>query len=290
MRVLIVVIVGLFICTSGQPNPNTSSSKSSINKAAANKERGETQKNPPNSDSATIGDQERKGAYDASKDSLYRVYLLFTVIGVCGGLIGLLVLICQTKSVRKAADAAKDSADAALLNAKSIINSERPWLFIEIKTTAEPSIPVGEVPKYMGFSVSFRNWGKTPAEVVSFDQHLDCRENLDDLPSPPEYFLKGRVMVHTRMVPPGQVWCHPSESHFSPESSLVGDQWNEIRNSRQRFIYWGRIQYRDLIEESKTIHELKEVGTIHETCFCYFWSPRLNEFLICGPLGYNKHT
>jgi hypothetical protein len=201
----------------------------------------------------------------------------------------------QTKimieETRANADAARDSAKTALLNARAIINAERPWLFIEIKTIADPRDMPGITPKSMAFSVKFKNWGKTPAEIVGFDHHPDCRDNTDDLPLPPTYSLDGEVMAHTRMVPPGETWC-PPEDYFRPDTFLVGDQWTEIRHSKKRFIYWGRIQYRDLIEESKTIHELKRDGpvTIHETCFCYFWSPRLNEFLITGPLGYNKHS
>jgi hypothetical protein len=277
--------------------------------------------------------------YDPKADLLYRAYLAATIIGVAGGVIGLCILYRQFVATRIAADAAKNSADAAhstigslekqlmemqkareqtdrLIEAASaqvsemrnagkqtaelikhaegqltsLKNTERPWLFIEIKTTGVVGTPVGEIPQHMGFSVSFRNWGKTPAEVVAFDQHPDCRKDLTDLPWPPEYSPEREVMVQTRMVPPGEVWLDPGESYFQPETFLGEDEWKEIRNSQKRFIYWGRIQYRDLIEESKTIHEIKEVGTIHETCFCYFWSPRLDEFLICGPLGYNKHT
>jgi hypothetical protein len=52
------------------------------------------------------------------------------------------------------------------------------------------------------------------------------------------------------------------------------------------------LRYRDLIEQPQTIHAPRneEVRGIHETCFCYFYSPRLYDFLITGPYGYNKHT
>jgi hypothetical protein len=202
----------------------------------------------------------------------------------------------QVAQLALAAEAAKAQADAtskvavvALADAQRIINSERPWMFIDIKTRALTAHIPGEPPESIGFSVKFTNYGKTPAEIINFDQHVDCGQP-DELPVPPAYTLEGHAWAHTRMVPPGGEWSDSGEPSFIPSHFLVGDQWKDIRNSRQRLIYWGRLQYRDLIEESTTIHELKKVGTIHETCFCYFWSPRMNEFFVIGPLGYNKHT
>jgi hypothetical protein len=211
-----------------------------------------------------------------------------TIIGVFGGLIGITFLVVQTLATKEAAKAAKASAESALKSSQAIINAERPWLLIEIETGVIKQ--VGSIADSIWFSISFRNCGKTPAEVVNFDQHPVCRQNLEDLPSPPKYVTEGKAWAHTRMVPAGAQWSDPGESRFIPSQFLPLDQWKDIRESRKRFIYWGRLQYRDLIEDAKTIHELEKVGTIHETCFCYFWSPPLNEFFICGPLGYNKHT
>lgn len=195
----------------------------------------------------------------------------------------------QVTQLKTLADATSRTAVSALAQAVAVINAERPWMFIEITTRAFREIP-GEPPESIAFTVKFRNHGKTPAEIVNFDQHPDCRNSTDDLPVPPVYSMEGHVMVHTRMVPPGGEFVPPGEPVFMPDKFFVAEQWKDIRSSRRRLIYWGRLQYRDLIEDARTIHELDKVKVIHETCFCYFWSPRLNEFLITGPLGYNKHT
>ncbi len=197
------------------------------------------------------------------------------------------VMSGQLEQMKEQLPELQKSSKAALLNAQYVFNAERPWMLIEIKTSDSPP---GIVPDNMWFSVSFKNFGKTPAEVIGLDQRPECRVSCDDLPPNSEYSDEGAAWSHTRIVPPGEVWRHPGESSFAPNSFLVGDQWKDIRNSGKRFVYWGRLRYRNLIENPKTIHELEKVDTIHETCFCYFWSPRLNEFLICGPLGYNKHT
>lgn len=195
----------------------------------------------------------------------------------------------QVAQLKTLADATARTSVSALAHAEAVINAARPWMFIEITTRAFREIP-GEPPESIAFSVKFTNHGKTPAEIVNFDQHPDCRNSTDDLPVPPKYSMAGHVMVHTRMVPPGGEFVPPGEPVFIPDQFFVAEQWKDIRNSSRRLIYWGRLQYRDLIEDAKTIHELDKVKVIHETCFCYFWSPRLNEFLITGPLGYNKHT
>jgi hypothetical protein len=195
----------------------------------------------------------------------------------------------QVTELHGATEAAIANAHASLANWEAIKNSERPWLFISIKTTPARYDGSG-LQDNLGFSVSFCNYGKTPAEIVSFEQHPDCRDSTDDLPWPPKYSEEGRVMAHTRMVPAGETWLDQGESFFQPQTFLMNDQWKDIQRSRKRLVYWGRLRYRDLIEEPKTIHELKELCAIHDTCFCYFWSPSLNEFLICGLVGYNKHT
>lgn len=302
MRLLVAVLLLSLQAVAPQSKPASPPAKPSVEKRDAGEKAQDSQQatTPDNSlpaisagktaeKTGPTAQTEQGNAYDPKKDTLYRCYLWFTIIGVVGAFGGISVLIWQTTLSRKSANAARDAALAAKTSSQAMINSDRPWLFIKI-TTSDTDTDQNGIIEHLGFSVSFQNYGKTPAEVVAFDQHPDCRNDTSDLPFQPAYSLEGHVMVHTRMVPPGETWQDPGERFFYVEDFLLGDDWKEIRSSRKRFIYWGRIQYRDLIEESKTIHELKEVGTIHETCFCYFWSPARNEFLLCGPLGYNKHT
>lgn len=300
MRLLAIAFLLLSPNVFQQQNPSSPTEKPSIEERDAEKKTDSNQhpasdKTLPNIPSGALNKAEPtataepRKSYDASNDTLYRIYLAATIVGVAGGFLGVGILIWQTVLTRRSANAARDAANAAKTSSEAIINSERPWLFIKI-TTSDTETDENGIVKHLGFSVSFQNYGKTPAEVVFFDQHPDCIKDPDDMRFTPKYRLEGNVMVNTRMIPPGETWRDPGWSYFSPESFLLEDQWKDIRGSRQRLVYWGRLQYRDLIEQSKTIHELKSLGTIHETCFCYFWSPALNEFLVCGPWGYNKHT
>lgn len=187
-----------------------------------------------------------------------------------------------TQAMRDSLPLQKSSADAALLNAKAVINAERPWMFIEINHVGG----AGQM-----FEMIFTNQGRTPAEVVGFEMELECRKSTDDFQSPAQYANEGAVMVSTRLIAPGKPFTPPGEPTINLPDNFIPEQWADIRSSRRRAVCWGRLLYRDLIEVPATIHVAgKDYGTLHETCFCYFWSPALNEFLITGPLGYNKHT
>jgi hypothetical protein len=61
------------------------------------------------------------------------------------------------ESASTATALAKQAADAAILNAKAVMNSERPWLLVTIdQRTTAPHI----------FDVQARNAGRTPAELI----------------------------------------------------------------------------------------------------------------------------
>lgn len=190
-----------------------------------------------------------------------------------------------TKAMRDSLPLQKEAADAALKNAQAVINSERPWLLLEIKFAEGYGT---------AFTISFRNFGRTPAEVVGFCQHLEPGETGNDLGLPPEpkYYDEGEALKHTRIVAQGRRWTNPGEGGFVLPQNFIADQWKDIQESKIRAVYWGRLRYRDLIEQPRTIHELEkpDQAIIHETCFCYWWSPRVQDFIIGGPEGYNKHT
>jgi hypothetical protein len=75
--------------------------------------------NCPVEQSHTQREEEKTRA--ASLDRLYRRYMCATIIGVIGGLLGLGLIFWQTIIAGR-------SANAAFLNAKAVIDSERPWL------------------------------------------------------------------------------------------------------------------------------------------------------------------
>lgn len=162
MHVLSILIVGMLFAHTGQAN-------------TATQKRGDPQNNPPRSSSTAIkecldcfnvqtphAETEQKDPYDASKDSLYRKYLLFTVIGVCGGLVGLVFLIVQTIATRNAANAAKNSADA-------LVKSQCAWIMVDIKNVAHVPIEHSADGKTKADVIFIcKNLGQTPAWLAEF--------------------------------------------------------------------------------------------------------------------------
>lgn len=73
----------------------------------------------------------------------------------------LIFLAVQAVASLRAANAAKDAAKAALLNAQAVINSERAWI--------EAGLIRKEVLGIIRYELVIRNYGKTPAQLSSYE-------------------------------------------------------------------------------------------------------------------------
>jgi hypothetical protein len=171
-------------------------------------------------------------------------------------------------ATEKSADAAKASADAALLNAQAIINSERPWMIIELT-------PIPGAPKN-GY-VTFRAWnrGRTPAEVTEYRGDLFHHGIDEDFAPEPEY--KPWERLYREYISPGNsVLIYD----FDLSSSLPADHWEWMQKERMRLYFKGHIVYRDMITHEE-----------HESRFCYWVSPAPGVGLIMGgDRNWNKYT
>jgi len=187
------------------------------------------------------------------------------------GLGGTVAALWTLRLVRRQANDTKTAAEAALLNAQALINSERAWIFCQWKRFGT-----------MEFALSIKNFGRTPAciiDVVQKEEFVDLLPLADShtLPQVPDYGPETRLSV-IRVLPPNEVWSSPewhTSSSFLPEQML-----EEIRTSRKRHFIYGVVRYRDLLQSSE----------IHETRFCYFYSPPIDEFILGGPSDYTKYT
>jgi len=89
----------------------------------------------------------------ARDSAAFFVSLLLAVTGI----VGIIVAICTLRTIARQTTATENSADAALLNAKALINAERPWLLVDIgPDESNPRIHV----------LRAINKGRTPAEMV----------------------------------------------------------------------------------------------------------------------------
>ena len=107
---------------------------------------------------------------EASLDRLYRCYLWATIIGVIGAWFGLGLIWKQNKTIKdqlaemRAASGQTNrlieqvsvGANAALLNAQAVINTERAWITVDVEQI-----------EVLTFKIVIKNVGKTPARFVS---------------------------------------------------------------------------------------------------------------------------
>jgi hypothetical protein len=177
------------------------------------------------------------------------------------------VISRQTNIAQDAARAAKDSANAALLQVQAVINSERPWVVVDVKE---------ETPAEL-FVFHMINIGRTPAEIISVNPQFTIQAALDVLP-------KGTL--HTLTYPPRLLASGESWNAFRDLSFLAvvpeGDPLRElIRTNSQRLILWGIVKY---------LAPIAADGIIHETHYCFWLNPATGFLVRGGPEGANTHT
>lgn len=227
----------------------------------------ENQKNPCKESKATTAESQKTPEKSFWGD--LPTWLLFVVGGVTAWIAirTLRDIRQQTRNTADAAVAAKNSAEAALLNAKAVINSERAWVFCHWRKNINSS----------GCSLFMQNHGRTPAEIIDVVQRdriadlVPWDDNASDmLPYTPDYGQE-TILIHSRVLPQAETWTPPEwevPTHKMPPQG------------RKSFFFYGKVRYRDVLPNSE----------IHETCFCYFWSPTICRFIIGGPPAYTKYT
>jgi hypothetical protein len=143
---------------------------------------------------------------------------------------------------------AQTSANAALLNAKAVINAERPWLLVQTK----PLIgPMG------GFNVFARNKGRTPAMITAVHMGCVAVESINALPTPAPYgsanLMKDRIII------PGQrinvIWFDGRSLRHTLGDKYPASSWDG------KVCVFGKIVYRDLANPSlHEVHETRWIG------------------------------
>jgi hypothetical protein len=222
---------------------------------------------------------EEEKAKAASLDRLYRRYMLATIIGVGAGIVGAIFLILSTALTRQA-------ANAALLNARAVINAQQPLLTVELGE----SIPYWEmqganlVPSQ---TMKIKHYGPTPAWVIEFASRFRLMEMADFRDKPLEYgdsqtFPEGTPLPPDQNIP--TLW--------EPHRALSAAELEEIKLERSVFVLYGFVKYSDVFTEI--------TGKIRETYFCYRYFIRSRpedpyhrnpEFWRIEPkTGANKHT
>jgi len=183
----------------------------------------------------------------------------------------------QTQAAETAATAAAESAQAALLHAQTMAQSERPWILV----TAEPSPSIEN-----GFDVTATNRGRTPARIVALGDEIRIDADEKHLPAMPEY-PHGEPVAP--MIPmfllPGESAVLKSFCRADVKEVCASDeQLRRIDTWEEKLFLYGSIFYRDLIAPGNQ--------PAHETrwCFWYIHGRQKSGLAMAGPLPYNQHS
>lgn len=191
--------------------------------------------------------------------------VIIAILAACIGIVSLYLLREQAKSTEKAAQAAKDSADA-------VMNSERAWVLVEITgQNGKPRLIHGESVNFgvrtwsVTVDISCSNQGRTPAWIV--ERRISLLPHIQVPEKPP---LDSATLIATE-----PVTLLVGQPAFV--TTQIVESKEQIPDEDHRILY-GVIKYRDIY------------GRIRQTTFGY----RVSRFFMLGRMSdypaYNEHT
>jgi|SRR5579864_1597019 len=198
---------------------------------------------------------------------LTAVYVALTLSYVIISACTLASLRTQSRIAGIAANAAKNSADAAYLNAQAVINAERPW--------------VSAFGIYQGgvFTFMAGNFGRTPAEVISYSTGTALVDRAENLPIPPQYGKEQKPPL--RILTPGNTLADANITLATYDTNVLPAP----DPNRQVFAFFFRIAYKNPL--SNSFPAIPQ----YESRICFWYERKGGRFPeVGGPEEYNKHT
>jgi hypothetical protein len=194
-------------------------------------------------------------------------------------LVGILtcVVICwQSVETRRAANASKNSASAALLSIQAFINSERPWIQVIVERQREG---------YLIWDVKAINRGRTPAQIVSESFNYSIVGCLEFPPMPPEH-SRPTVYTEPKILLPNEPFTLRTLTRRELGLSHGSEQSNLFDKHELEAYVFGIVFYRDVLGGADSI--------LHETHWCLSgmsWQKEEGLLLFNSDIdGYVKHT
>lgn len=183
----------------------------------------------------------------------------------------------QTRYGEEAAEAAAQSAKAALVHAEAMVRAERPWVLV----TAEPTRGVEN-----SFTVTATNRGRSPAKIVSSLHEFASAMDEASLPKHPEMRqAKKTPEVESVILLPGEstslvVFGRDDVAELCKTEERIKrvEEWEE------KVYLYGKITYIDLTGAPD--------AAAHESGWCcwYIHGRLKSGMVMAGPPSYNAHT
>jgi hypothetical protein len=262
----VVFAIALIVCVyfaprcEGQNRPNGSANETT-NKAGQ-----------PSPFSNQINEQQIKSETQTAQAEPRHWYESPEWVLVIVGCITFIVIGWQSFETRRAATAAKLSADA-------FINSERGWVFLDDLPgiDLQPQQP-GTAGVY-ALPITFKNAGKTVCRIRELSTRLHTVQAISDLPPLPQYSSTSSGIDY--LLAPGEmrmgieVLC---------EEALSDDVIRELRTRRRYLCFYVRVKYLDAADKER----------LFQQCYILYCpygvtlAGEKEEFRIGGPRAYNN--
>jgi len=218
---------------------------------------------------------------------LWGAYLVLAILGYVGVMLAVSTLKKIERQTRLAeetsnaafiaANAAAETAQAALLHAKLIVNAERPWVLV----TTEPTRGVES-----SFEITATNRGRSPATISSALDLVLFAADETNLPGLPDF---APAATGGRFVPiillPGESATLKTFSREDVRGLCDSDEkFKSIESWDERIFLCGKVAYNDLIAPPGK--------GAHETVWCcwYIHGKQRSALVPAGPAEYNSHT
>jgi hypothetical protein len=204
------------------------------------------------------------------------ILVLIAYMGVMLGLSALRKIERQTRFAETTAQAAADSAKAALMYAEAQALAQRPWLVV----TAEP-----EPGPHDRFTIVATNRGRSPTRIVTLaDETMTARDEAH-LPPSPVFKSEPQPPRVPIILLPGEATGLKSFSREDVKSVCQSaDDLRRVEAWESKIYLYGTVTYIDL--RAPAGREPYETGW----CCWYIHGHQKSGMVIAGTPEYNRHT
>ena len=205
------------------------------------------------------------------------ILAIIAYIGVMFALSILRKIERQTRYAETTAQAAAESAKAALQFAEAHARADRPWVLV----SAEPAPGLPDT-----FTVVAANRGRGPARIVSLVEGISFASDESDLPPEPAYIDPDPA------APLGSMILLPGESigikSFRREEVQTVcktlEQLRRVESWEEKIYLFGKVTYLDL--------QAPDQKQTFDTAWCcwYIHGRQKSGMVMAGPPQYNRHS
>lgn len=205
--------------------------------------------------------------------------IVLVVLGYIGVLMGLSLLRKierQTRYSETAAQAAQESAQAALLQSQAIVRAERPWILMNVR----PSQTIEN-----GFSVIAVNRGRSPALIVSTIDEIVSAIDEAHLAAKPEYRSEPVTPEDPMILLPGETTELLAFSRADVKRICeTEERLARVEKWEEKIFLYGTVTYRNIAATS-------DAPAHQSSWFCWYIHGRQKSGMVmAGPRAYNLHT